>query len=303
MNIVEKITQKLLEQDKWRIGVINTDIATIVNGEIEPQVVRWLDLSGYDYEADPFVFKLDGKHYIAYEVFDYLHGNGKLECIDLNGQRYDFFNELNRVKGHKSFPFMIEFNGELYCVPETLDLNEISLYKFNRQERCFKKESVILSGAQYNDSCIKEVEGKYYLFTSIASAPFEQLLFCSEQLFGPYFSHPQSPIADSLNVGRNGGGILDNKDEMYRVTQDCEFTYGGKVNLVRIDTISPTEYKESFVKDIKPIVPFPDGLHTLSYCDGIAVIDGKVTLRKGVNVFRKTVFKVMKALNVERLFS
>ncbi|WP_217427910.1 hypothetical protein, partial [Citrobacter werkmanii] len=50
-------------------------------------------------------------YYIAYEEFNYLSGNAKLKCIDLNGSEFPFFDEINNNIGHKSFPYVFEVEG------------------------------------------------------------------------------------------------------------------------------------------------------------------------------------------------
>ncbi len=53
-------------------------------------------------------------------------------------------------------------------------------------------------------------------------------------------------------------------------------TYGGSLKVMHITELSKTVYKEVFFKDVMPVAPFSDGIHTLSYWDNMTVIDSKI---------------------------
>ncbi|WP_279152723.1 glucosamine inositolphosphorylceramide transferase family protein [Photobacterium iliopiscarium] len=280
-----KWVKKFIDQDFWRIGLIREHPLDVIINGLNSYDIHWFNFTDKDFEADPFVFTLNNKDYIAYEIFDYSHGNGKIECVDFYGNRYDFFEDVNKIVGHKSFPFIFEEEKELYSIIETSDLNEISLYKFSGIK--FEKIKVLLSDGKYIDSCIKKVDGVFYLFTSTSNDPFKQQLFFADTLLGNYQQHPCSPIANDNAFGRNGGPIIDRDNNYYRVCQNCAITYGGSLKVMKITTLSKTAYREEFFKDIMPVAPFSDGIHTLSYWGNITVIDSKNILTKYSNIFRK----------------
>lgn len=220
MNFFNKVFYKLFGQDIWRIGIATCDLSLVFDGQLSKQKIKWLDInSNSDYEADPFLFKLHGVYYIAYEDFNYVSGNAKLKCIDLDGNEYPFFDEINCNVGHKSFPYVFEVEGDLYCLPEEGDRNGIYLYKFNDKLRHFEFFRKILCGDMYVDSFIHHVNNVYYLFTSTINEPFKQRLFYSNSLLSDFVEHKMSPIANNSRVGRNGGGgfaILINCTEYLR---------------------------------------------------------------------------------------
>jgi hypothetical protein len=57
---------------------------------------------------------------------------------------------------------------------------------------------------------------------------------------------------------------------LYRPSQDCSHTYGGAVNVMAIDELTPDAFREHVALrlDPEPSWPYPDGLHTL-------VVDGR----------------------------
>ncbi|ENM5768302.1 hypothetical protein V4V57_004097, partial [Vibrio mimicus] len=297
---INKIFRKFFEQDVWRIGIVNLDLSEVIERNISESDIKWLNMTSKDYEADPFIFECNNQKFIAYEIFDYLHGNGKIKCVTLDGQSHDeMFSELNAVKGHKSFPFTFEENGNLYCIPETSDLNEISLYKFNQPKGKFVKLGNLMQGEGYIDSCIKQIDGMYYLFTSTASEPYKQRLFYSSELLGKYVEHPRSPVANSIEHGRNAGGIIDCRLGLFRVSQNCINGYGSKIHIMKISEITPTTYSENLVNIITPTRHDLTGIHTFSSWGNVSVIDAKKSITKKRNLFRKSIFKLLKLLKLE----
>ncbi|MGO1238479.1 MAG: hypothetical protein ACTMHW_08955, partial [Hafnia alvei] len=114
INVINKYLYKAFGQDVWRIGVSNTSFLKFISeGELS---IKWLEINKKnDYEADPFVFEMNGMAYIAFEKFRYTHGNAKIHCVDINGKEYNFFSEINKVKGHKSFPYIFHDGCNVYC--------------------------------------------------------------------------------------------------------------------------------------------------------------------------------------------
>ncbi|WP_406907782.1 glucosamine inositolphosphorylceramide transferase family protein [Citrobacter freundii] len=288
---------KLFGQDIWRIGLVKLD------GEINNLLwegVNWLDIhGGSDYEADPFIFMLGSKYYIAYERFNYCKGNAKIECIDLSGKHYNFFDDLNCKHGHKSFPFIFYDNDCLYCLPETADMHALELYKFDINKNKFIFHCDLMKDVRKVDSFIYKKNSTYFLFTSEITSPQRLELFFSEDIEGPYVLHPSSPIADNSAFGRNGGGIINIDSSLYRVAQNCSTTYGGGLNLMKIDVFDELNYKETLASEILPISPYKDGIHTFSRCNEYIVIDGKVSIYRLSNLFRKSMYKLLKLLKVE----
>ncbi|AHY13990.1 TPA: glucosamine inositolphosphorylceramide transferase family protein [Citrobacter werkmanii] len=293
MRFFKKIIYKLFGQDIWRIGIISGDFTLVLNGQLPNQKIRWFDInSKSDYEADPFIFKLCNTYYIAYEEFNYLSGNAKLKCIDLNGSEFPFFDEINNNIGHKSFPYVFEVEGALYCLPEEGDRNGIYLYKLNNALNRFEYVRDILRDDMYVDSFIHYVDGVYYLFTSTINDPFKQRLFFSDSLHGDFIEHRMSPVAKNSRVGRNGGGMICFDGKLYRISQNCTDTYGGSLVVSAVSQLSPNEYKENEYMEILPLSPYINGIHTLSVKDKHIVFDGKKVKYKVSNIFRKLAYKL-----------
>jgi len=289
--MLKAIVDKLFRLEEWQIGVVRDSHFTDADFY---QKVRWYNFAGYSFEADPFLFELDGLPYLAFEVYSYLVGQGKLKCFDLAGKEYDFFSDINTQNGHVSFPYMFEYQSELYLIPETSDQKVIKLYRFETENQKFTYVRDLLSGHEYVDSVLYPHQDGCYLFTSSNEAPTKQRLYRADELTSTFLEHPQSPIADSPQSGRNGGAILQHNSQLFRVAQTSEGSvYGRSILLMRIESLSRDEYREREWQELTPSAPFPDGLHTLNQCNGTWVIDAKRYSYAPTNIIIKLAHKLV----------
>jgi hypothetical protein len=53
--------------------------------------------------------------------------------------------------------------------------------------------------------------------------------------------------------------------------------YGGRIVLLRVERLTPTEFEENPVATVEPFEgsPYPDGLHTLCPVGEVTLVDGK----------------------------
>ncbi len=296
------IIKKLFELEHWRIGLVQQDIGTTLTSGIESNSIEWLQLSKHDFNADPFVFKMQDNTFIAYEIFNYQQGKGKLKCVDLTGREYGFLDDINATGGHKSFPAIFQYQGEWYVLPETSDRNVLSLYKWDSKLAKFCYLQDLLTDGDYVDSCVQVIDDKCYIFTSTASEPFKQQLFIADDLFSTFRPHPASPIANDERWGRNAGAIIAHEGALYRVAQNCQGAYGKQLSIMKIDHISAQQYQESLFNQLLPSAPYPDGMHTLNHYDGVTVIDAKVFTYHWHNFFRKLFYKFLERFSLERQY-
>jgi len=292
----ENVINKLFYQDYWRIGYF------YFNGDMQDfelsDSINWLSLSNYDYEADPFVFNLNDKTYIAYEVFDFTHGNGKLAVCDLEGTQYDFFDEINLEYGHKSYPFMFQYEGGLFCLPEQSDTKNLTIYKFDIKKNRFVHYKSILKNVEIIDPHIMFMD-EIILCYSDNTSPFESKIHRLDCALNCL----DDPITtcESSEFGRNGG-LLNYKGNYYRVAQNCSEYYGMNVSIHKVSSNDFDNYSEIHIKNIMPPQKYPYGLHTLNNYNNVFIIDAKLKKFNVFNPFRKLLNKTMKKFKVEKKY-
>ena len=78
--------------------------------------------------------------------------------------------------------------------------------------------------------------------------------------------------------GRPGGTPIPIDGGLMMPMQDCTRTYGGGIRMLRIDRMTPDSFEARPDVAINPrtdFAPFIAGLHTLSACGDVTLIDAK----------------------------
>ena len=131
-------------------------------------------------------------------------------------------------------------------MPESLKENEIALYKFENFPFGLVKYKVLLKGT-YSDSSLVEYNGLYYVFTT-SERGFE-IFYTDDIEQNTLLPHACNPITRDLRYSRNGGAPVKLNNELYRIAQDCSVEYGRNIHIMKIKTLSPTEYEEILVHE------------------------------------------------------
>ena len=198
--------------------------------------------------ADPFLFIHQDRLFLFYEKQYKLSGKGYL-CMVSTTDLVNWSPEsiVLKEKFHLSFPFVFEDDGHVYMVPESS--NDYSIRLYEATDSSLMKwnyvKNLVLEEDNWVDSSIILHDNCYYLFTTTTQNGIQsQRLFFSEKLTNTFVEHPCSPIYIGNDCGRNGGSILAIKDDLYRPAQDCVGGYGTQINILKIDMLSQTEYRE-----------------------------------------------------------
>lgn len=218
--------------------------------------------------ADPFLFVKDGTLYLFYEHLTRWYGTGRI-CMRSTKDLKIWTEEVDVLVEpfHLSFPYVFEDEGKVYMLPETGGDQCISLYEAedNTLSKWKFLKKLKEDAEPWYDSVIYKKEGMYYLFTG-TDDDVQQVehLFVSESLTGIYKEHPMSPIHTGRNGSRNAGSIIEHHSELYRPVQMCMNSYGEQTSVMKIEKLTPTEFKESlFQKDLINTKenPYKDGGH------------------------------------------
>jgi len=268
----------LFRIEEWNIGVIYDPISVFLEPGVTSKIHWFPPPERGKLFADPFVVTKDKRAYILCEEFDYRSGKGRIVSFDLSKgiPRPEVALEL---PVHASYPYLLEYDGEIYCVPETSQAREIGLYRAQDFPNKWTKAGTLLSDFAGVDPTVFQYEGRWWLACANRDdGQWEKLfLWHSEDLSGPWISHRMSPVKTDIHSSRPAGTPFMHKGSLYRPAQDCSRTYGGRIKLNRIVVLTPTQFKEQEVLTIEPqgTEPYPEGMHTISSAGGIVAIDGK----------------------------
>ena len=286
-NQFHRIARFLSLRDHWNIGVVEAPITKFLDPNFSPHV-HWLPSQpSRKYFADPFHRPEIGANNpkpttsVMVEEYDYAGAKGSISWLSLRKEqgslRIDDRGPAIALPIHLSYPYIFRYDGVVYCVPECWQSHGISLYRSVDPPRVWQKLATLVDAFDGVDPTLLQHEGRWWLLCSSRHQGSLHNLFIwyADTLLGPWRPHDGNPVKNDVRSSRPAGTPFAHEGHLYRPTQDCSRTYGGRVLLNRINKLTPEEFAEESVREISPIAPYSDGVHTLSSCGEMTLIDGK----------------------------
>jgi hypothetical protein len=206
--------------------------------------------------ADPFVISSGNNDFCFVEEYDYVKCRGKIAVYDIaEGTRIGTALEESF---HLSFPFLFNYNDQLFMCPETGQKKEVRIYRCVEFPLRWTLEKIIMRNTDAVDTMLFEKDGKWWMFTNID--PIESGDHCSELFIffadSPFASnwtpHPLNPIFVDASCARNGG-LVRNGQSFFRISQGQAFDfYGKRVRINEIVQLTEEGYKEICIGEITP---------------------------------------------------
>jgi hypothetical protein len=292
INTIRKVVKAKKNQkkfiDTWKIGIINdfTLEDLLFCKEYKFTNIKWLnEFDMKNFKADCFLILKNNLTYVFYEGFDNLINKGFISLIVLDDQNNVLRDKvLLKESFHLSYPSIIENNGIVYCIPESHENNEISIYEFNFEDEELTNKKILLSNIDAVDTTVLYHDNIWWMFYSLESRNADNKLYIrySDDLFGSWIEHPKNPVKTDVSSSRPAGNIFQYKNELYRPSQNSEITYGGSITINKITTLTKTDYEEISVKviDKNNFNEDIDGVHTINFQDNKLIIDVKRRINK-----------------------
>ena len=131
--------------------------------------------------------------------FNYEENKGKIVAIELSNKNYQFLGTALEEKSHLSFPFVFEFNNEIFMIPETCDEKQIRLYKCKKFPLEWELNNILIDNIEAVDSLLIYKNSIWYLITNICSAGLrencsELHIFWNKNLFSSKWKHIRKTI-------------------------------------------------------------------------------------------------------------
>lgn len=273
--------QRLFRHNQWNVGVLSASVETLlVPGAYADGDIQWFPLAGRGgFLADPFGIERGGTLHVLCERFDYRSAVGDISTFDF--AQHCFATELERaitLPVHMSYPFLIEDAGEVYCTPETSNVNEVALYRAIEFPHTWSKVGALLQHFRGVDPTVFRHDGRWWLTCTQKGADedVELWVWHAAELRGPWTPHARNPVKVDVRGARPGGVPFVHDGELYRPVQDCSRMYGWRLVIQHVKRLTPTEFIEepTVVLEPSPGIPFPLGRHTLSPVGDVVLIDG-----------------------------
>ena len=238
--------------------------------------------------ADPFIVARDNKYYVFIEEFPYATQKGHISLIVMN--KDGSFEPPVRVLEapyHLSYPFVFEFESNLYLIPESSANRTVELYKCTAFPLKWEFQRNLMNNCEVVDTTLFQWQGRWWMFlnqiqTEGASSWDELFLHYSDSPFSDNWTpHQRNPVVSDARSARPAGRLFVRDGRLYRPSQNCSGRYGYGFNICEITKLTETEYEEKIVSRVEPkwdknVV----STHTINYEDGLTIIDGQLRRRR-----------------------
>lgn len=194
--------------------------------------------------ADPFMVRTGGLWHMFLEVKAEKGEIGWATSPD--GLRWRYQRIVLAEPFHLSYPYVFEWEGAFYMVPETLKAGSVRLYRADPfPERWVHVEDLIPIEAA--DASPFHFEGRWWMF--LCATPWRHdtlVLYYADNLKGPWREHPRSPLlVGEPRISRPAGRVLVQGGKVFRFAQDCQPLYGTRVRAFEGTRLTPQEYAET----------------------------------------------------------
>ncbi len=257
-----------------------------------------LELGGFDrvkpprgrFWADPFIMEREGGVYVFLEEYKFRSKKGEIAVIKMEGVKVASYQTVISVDYHLSFPYIFEFEGELFMCPETSENNTVEVWKCNRFPDVWKKERELLKNVSAADTVIFQYCDKWWLFTNIDRSErkdhcYELWAFYADHpINGPWIPHGRNPLIVDTRCARNAGKVrwYDGLG-LVRLSQINKRGYGSGIDIRRITKLDDKCYDEESIRKLRPIWDkMLIGLHHCDVSENYVVFD---VCRKRLRLF------------------
>lgn len=277
-NNLGELSKKLFVADKWNIGVVNEPITRFLETGPAPDVTWMPPPERGRFFADPFALSRDNVLHILLEDYSYAASKGRISSFSIDGENIAGPRAVLDESWHMSHPYIVEYAGSIYCIPETCDAREVALYRAGGFPENWAKVATLIGDFAGVDTTVVEYRDRWWLFaTDQDDGPNHKLrIFFAPKLTGPWERHFLNPAKIDVRSSRPAGTPFMHHGALIRPSQDCSEYYGRRIVLNRITKLTPYEFEEEYAGTIEPYEtgPYAHGTHTVSAAAGVTVIDG-----------------------------
>lgn len=276
----------------WSIGIYTgtTPLSLHAPAELSNPVLTYADISDVQarFIADPFMIRKQGTWYMFFEVMRQTTRRGEIGlAISEDAFHWKYQRIVLREPFHLSYPYVFEWKGEYFMVPECNASGSVCLYKATAFPYEWVFQQTLVEGGTFLDPSLLHYEGRWWLF--VETNPQYQCdtlrLFYADILTGPWQEHPKSPIVSgNKHIARPAGRVQLIGGSILRFAQNCFPSYGTDVRAFVISELTARGYKERECQKGPILLPARTGwnrsgmhhvdVHCLGDSTWVACVDG-----------------------------
>lgn len=230
--------------------------------------------------ADPFVVSRDDADYIFVEEVELSTNKGVIVCLRRDAKGTERLGVVIEEPFHLSYPFLLEFDGELYMLPESSADRRTYLWKCESFPMKWEKKLTKFAGLSIVDSTIFQHNGSWWLFGTIdrvgAGILTSELhvYYSDNPIDGSWQPHPLNPVLVDDRCARMAGTVKVIDGRLVRFSQGSGRRYGDSLHMRHIRHLSRSDYVEEPIDTVLPAARQGCiGLHHFSMSGQTAVVD------------------------------
>jgi hypothetical protein len=269
----------LFRHDQWNVGLVDAPIHRFLDPAFRP-AVRWLPRPARgQIQADPFGVARDGGVTVLYEDLHDRENLGRIHAAEFpDNAPPRLLGPVIDTGSHLSYPYLVEHEGETYCIPESAASGRVDLYRAVKFPGRWDRVATLLDEPLIDASIFRHA-GLWWLLGARKRGQTAVALHAwwSHHLDRGWTPHRLNPISIDIRSSRPGGTPFVHEGVLYRPAQDLSRTYGGRIDIRRVERLTPDEFEESSAAIVEPRRdwPYRHGLHTLSAVGERTLIDAK----------------------------
>ncbi|HET8870888.1 MAG TPA: hypothetical protein VFM48_10600, partial [Aquabacterium sp.] len=165
--------------------------------------------------ADPHIVERDGHYYIFIEELLYATNRGHISVIKMDKQgRYSAPERVLERPYHLSYPYLFEYDGQLYMVPESAQNRTVELYRCVEFPHKWEFVHNLMEGVKVYDATLTFHNGKWWMFANMVEVPgsssWDELFvfWADSPLSQQWTPHPANPVISDCKRARPAGRLF-----------------------------------------------------------------------------------------------
>lgn len=281
-NFLRHCFARAFVQTTWGIGIVDANATSLLAGAPPPTRFIPGTTGRFRYLADPFFLgagERDAVAFLCEEFSSWSTDAGRIVRVLMRNGEVDEQAAVIDTGHHRSYPFVLRHDGEIYCIPEAAELGRIELHRATVATPRWTLHAILIDNVKAYDPTIFQHGERWWLAATLGNdGPYHNLhLWHAPSLTGPWTPHANNPVKCDVRSARSAGTPFVVDGTLYRPAQDCSEGYGRRIAINVVHSLSPLVFRESVVAVLRPAPasPFPDGMHTLCIADGCTLVDGR----------------------------
>lgn len=205
-----------------------------------------------NFVSDPFLYIQGTKLFVFFETKNAITMQGDIGVAESTdgGASWRHLGIALDEEWHLSYPYVFEYDGQIYMMPEGSQKGDLRLYRALRFPLQWTLDRVLVDKPLVDPSLV-EYKGLFWLFASnfqyfSAQKNGELEIFYADSPLGPWQAHKRNPVynGDRGRGARNGGRPFLHDGKLYRVGQACRETYGEKIRIFHVEVLTTERFQE-----------------------------------------------------------